>query len=56
MPVACFSLAAELQVWSLGVMLYLLMYPNFPPFIAGTAQNVAQNTLKYKPEQDPIQY
>mmetsp|Transcript_59837 Transcript_59837/g.123792 ORF Transcript_59837/g.123792 Transcript_59837/m.123792 type:complete len:453 (+) Transcript_59837:76-1434(+) len=41
------------DVWSLGVMLYLLMYPNFPPFIAGTAQNVAQNTLKYKPEQDP---
>ncbi|CAE7761819.1 unnamed protein product [Symbiodinium sp. CCMP2592] len=38
------------DVWSLGVMLYLLMYPNNPPFLADP---VGPNTLKYKPQQDP---
>ena len=52
MPVACFSLAAELQVWSLGVMLYLLVYPTEPPFMWDTT---GQKQIKYKPSEDPIQ-
>ena len=42
----------SLQVWSLGVMLYLLVYPTEPPFMWDTT---GQKQIKYKPSEDPIQ-